>query len=77
MSKATQQEDGRQQAPFKTLPDGTPDREAQLAWVVGLQELLDVEIEWTLGAIPATVLDTLEPFPSFGDIRAMAWMLKE
>jgi hypothetical protein len=49
----------------------------QRAWVTGLQELLDIEVEWTLGAIPVSVLDSLEPPPSVGDIRALAWMLKE
>jgi len=67
----------QQTAPFRLKEDGTPDPEMQRAWVIGLQELLDIEVEWTLGAIPVTVLDSLEPPPSVGDIRALAWMLKE
>jgi len=65
----------QQQAPFRLNEDGAPDPEMQRAWIEGLQELLDVEVEWTLGAIPVTVLDSLEPAPSIGDIRALAWML--
>jgi len=67
----------QQTAPFRLKEDGTPDLEMQHAWIEGLQELLDVEVEWTLGAIPVTVLDSLDPSPSIGDIRALAWMLKE
>jgi hypothetical protein len=76
LSKAVQI-GNQQQAPFRLLADGTPDPAMPIAWVTGQQELLNVEVEWTLGMIPVSVLDSLEPPPSIQDVRALAWMLKE
>ena len=76
LSKAIQVGD-RQEAPFRKLEDGKLDPTMPITWFAGLQDISETEVEWTLGAIPAAALDTLEPPPSIGDIRAIAWMLKE
>ena len=76
LSKAIQV-GNQQQAPFRLQEDGSLDPTMPIAWLTGLQDIYETEVEWTLGAIPASNLDTLEPYPSVGDMRALAWMLKE
>ena len=76
LSKAVQV-GNQQQAPFRLKEDGTLDPTTPIAWFAGLQDISETEVEWTLGAIPASKLDTLEPPPTVGDMRALAWMLKE
>ena len=76
LSKAVQVGD-RQEAPFKKLEDGSLDPAMPIKWFAGLLDIHETEVDWTLGAIPASKLDTLEPPPIVGDIRAIAWMLKE
>ena len=76
LSKAVQV-GAQQQAPFRLQEDGSLDPAMPIKWFAGLLELSETEVEWTLGAIPASNLDTLEPPPTVGDMRALAWMLKE
>jgi len=76
LSKAVQV-GNQQQAPFRLKEDGSLDPTMPIKWFAGLLDLSETEVEWTLGAIPASKLDTLEPPPTVGDMRALAWMLKE
>ena len=76
LSKAIQV-GNQQQAPFRLQEDGSLDPTMPIKWFAGLLDLSETEVEWTLGAIPASNLDTLEPPPTVGDMRALAWMLKE
>jgi len=76
LSKAVQVGD-QQQAPFRLKEDGSLDPTMPIAWFAGLLDIHETEVEWTLGVIPAVALDSLEPPPTVGDMRALAWMLKE